>query len=185
MQTPSCTARATGGFEAFFLLGVGMISNIVTAVMLNAGMADTLTAAIKDPAALQQMNAAFAGLASTAPPLFLVSIVERLAAVVLQVSLSVLVWFAAKSMKQFWLYPLAVLLHLAIDAVAVILAGNGVNIWLVEGVVYVIAAVSAVLAVTVWRRNRGAQNLGSPVGTGLTSRNLIKKRRRRPDLPEQ
>lgn len=145
-----------GGFEVFFVLSVGMASNLFTAVMLNAGMAGTLTAGVKDPAALQQLNALFAALSGTAPTLFLVSIVERVAAVALHLSLSVLVWFAVKDRKRFWLYPLAILIHALIDACAVVLARSGVNIWIIEGVVYILAAASVAIAVAVWKKNRAA-----------------------------
>ena len=76
-----------GGFEAFYVLCVGMISNIVMAVMLNTGMAGTLTAGIRDPAALQQLNATLAALfPARHRRCFLASVIERLAAVALQIS---------------------------------------------------------------------------------------------------
>ena len=151
-----------GGFEVFYLLGVTMISSLVMSVMLNAGMADKLTAGVTGPEALSQLNATFTALSKTAPPLFLVGVVERLAAVALHISLSVLVWFGAKNNKRFWLYPLAVLLHALVDAIAVILAHYGVNVWIIEGLVYVMSAACAVLAVAVWKRNKDASQGEAP-----------------------
>ena len=60
-------------------------------------------------------------------------------------SLSVLVWFAAKDGKKFWLFPLAILLHLFVDAVAVILKGSGANNWLIaaNNVILVVVANNA------------------------------------------
>ncbi|MPN26906.1 hypothetical protein SDC9_174332 [bioreactor metagenome] len=142
-----------GGFEAFFILVFSMVSNIVMAVMLNAGMIDRLTAGITDENALKTLYATFAALSQTAPAIFLMSIVERIAAVVLQISLSVLVWFAAKNKKNFWFFPLALLLHAFIDAFAVILAKNISNIWIVLGFIYVLSACYAVIAATVWKKN--------------------------------
>ena len=81
----------------------------------------------------------------------------RPSAVALHVSLSVLVWFAAKNNKKFWLFPLAILLHLVVDAVAVILSRLGVNVWIIEGAVYVIAAGLVFLAIAVWKKNHVAQ----------------------------
>ena len=56
-----------GGFEAVYLLGTSMISNIVMSVMLNTGMGSKLTAGVTDPAALQRVNATIAALAEAAP----------------------------------------------------------------------------------------------------------------------
>lgn len=131
-----------GGVEAVILLSVTMVMNVVYALQFNAGNATALGA----------LDAAQT-LINTPSWYFLVGAVERIAAVVIHVSLSVLVWFAAKNSKRFWLFPLAILLHLIVDAVAVILNGLGVNIWLLEGIVYLLAAAFAVLAVLVWRKN--------------------------------
>ncbi len=131
-----------GGVEAAILLGAGMIGNIVYALQFNAGampVGGTLDAAQT--------------LLDTPVWMFLVGAVERIGAVTIQISLSVLVWFAAKNNKRFWLYPLAILLHLAVDMVAVVLAGKGVNVWIIEGIIYVMAAALVVLAVAVWKKN--------------------------------
>ena len=99
-----------GGIEACYILVFSMVSNLYFAYMLNAGMAETLTASIADPAALQKLNATMIALANTPSATFLMSIVERISAVALQISLSVLVWFSVKGgRKRFWLYPLAIL----------------------------------------------------------------------------
>lgn len=89
-----------GGIEAAILLSVTMIINAIFALQYNAGTPSVL------------------GTASTAQQLidtpswyFLVGAVERIAAVIIHVSLSVLVWFAAKNGKRFWLFPLAIFLH--------------------------------------------------------------------------
>lgn len=135
-----------GGIEAVVLLSVTMIYNLIYSLQFNAGatpIGGTLDAAQ----------------AFLATPFwyFLVGAVERIAAVAIHVSLSVLVWFAAKNSKRFWLFPLAILLHLFVDAVAVVLSGLGVNVWIIEGAVYVIAAALVVLAILVWKKNHVAE----------------------------
>ena len=141
-----------GGFEALYVLGMGMIPNIVICLMLNAGMGGTLTAGITDAAQLEAMNKTVAALAALPPATFLMSIVERLAAVTFQIACSVLVWIAAKDGKRIWLYPLAVLLHALMDAMAVILAGHVSSVWIVLGAVYVFAAGGVALAWRVWKK---------------------------------
>lgn len=131
-----------GGIEAAVLLSVTMIQYVVLALQYNAG----------NTTAFGSLDAAQT-LINTPSWYFLVGAVERIAAVTIHISLSVLVWFAAKNGKRFWLYPLAILLHLVVDAVAVILNGVGVNVWIIEGVVYVLAIVFVMLAVVVWKMN--------------------------------
>jgi uncharacterized membrane protein YhfC len=146
-----------GGFEAIFILGSSMISNIMMSVTLNAGMESKLTAGVTDPATLQRINETIAALAETAPTVFLMGAVERFAAVALHISLSVLVWFAAKhGGRYFWFYPLAIFLHAFINAAAVILSSYTSNLWLLEGAVYVLSACTAVVAAAVWKK--GASN---------------------------
>jgi uncharacterized membrane protein YhfC len=131
-----------GGVEAAILLGGGMIINIVYSLQFNAGVTPiggSLDAARQ--------------LLSTPWWMFFVSVAERIGAVTIQIALSVLVWFAAKNNKRFWLFPLAILLHLLVDAVAVILRDKGASVWVIEGVVYVIAIALVVLAVSVWKKN--------------------------------
>ena len=135
-----------GGVEAVVLLSVSMAINVIFSLQTNAGQ-----------------TSAFGGLGEAQQIIgipfwtFLVGAVERISAVAIHVSLSVLVWFAAKNNKRFWLFPLAILLHLLVDAVAVILSRSGVNVWVIEGAVYVMAIAFIFLAIAVWRKNHVAQ----------------------------
>ena len=131
-----------GGVEAVILLSATMVMNIIFSAQFNNGIVSPLGS----------LDAAQA-LLNTPSWMFLVGAVERVTAVAIHISLSVLVWFAAKDGKRFWLYPLAILLHLAVDMAAVVLNGLGINVWILEGVVMVMAAAFVVLAITVWKRN--------------------------------
>ena len=135
-----------GGIEAVVLLSFSMIMNVVFSLQYNAGIPSSLGSATQAQA-----------IASTPFWMMLVGAIERISAVAIHVSLSVLVWFAAKDSKKFWLFPLAILLHLVVDAVAVILSRLGVNVWIIEGAVYVIAAGLVFLAIAVWKKNHVAQ----------------------------
>ena len=135
-----------GGIEAILLLSAPMIVNVVLSLQYNAGN----TAVFGTEGAVQQLI----GMPTW---YYLVGAVERIAAVTIHISLSVLVWFAAKNSKRFWLYPLAILLHLVVDAVAVILNGLGVNVWVIEGAVYGMAIAFVLLAILVWKKNHVAE----------------------------
>ena len=140
-----------GGIEAGLLLSVSMVINLIFCLQYNAGVPS-------------QFGGSAEALAIAAAPsvLFLAGGVERIIAVTIHVSLSVLVWFAAKDSKKFWLYPLAILLHLVVDAAAVILKGFGTNDWLIEGAVLVITLGFVFLAIAVWKKNHVAQASEAP-----------------------
>jgi len=140
-----------GGVEAVILLSASMVMSIIYSLQFNAGQSS----------ALGGLDSAQA-LLNTPSWMFLVGAAERIAAVMIHMSLSVLVWFAAKNGKRFWLFPLAILLHLFVDAVAVILKGSGVNDLITEGVVYVIAIAFVLIAIVVWKKNHTALTEETP-----------------------
>ena len=111
-----------GGVEMLILFGFTMISNLTMSVMVNAGQTDTILA--QAPAeAQEQLQAAIAQLTELRAGDLLLGLWERISALILQVSLSVLVWAAVrKGGKWLWLFPAAILLHAGIDAQAVILS---------------------------------------------------------------
>jgi hypothetical protein len=81
------------------------------------------------------------------------SLVERIAALALHISLSVLVWFAAKNKRKcFWFYPLALLLHAAVNAIAVILSRYVLSMWIILFVIYIMAAFCVAIAIKVWKK---------------------------------
>lgn len=179
-----------GGFEMFMILTLTSVSNLALALMMNrgdlaglaalggmdtAGLADG--AAGNGAAAMAELEGLMAQLAETPAAVFLLSLVERGAAMVAQISLSVLVWFAAKPVKSggsedggcpgdghvvrqktcgrtraFWLYPLAIGLHLLLDGAAAVLSSLGVSTVLIEIAVWIMALGYAALARSVWRR---------------------------------
>ncbi|MCR4619062.1 MAG: YhfC family intramembrane metalloprotease [Lachnospiraceae bacterium] len=105
-----------GGMEALVILTISGISNLTLAIIINLGLYDTLvlqpaaasgqsmTALMSAPA---QLNALTIGTSFTA-------IAERIFAMVFHVGASIIVFYAVKY-KKIWLYPLAILLHTALD----------------------------------------------------------------------
>ena len=75
---------------------------------------------------------------------------ERVFAVILQISLSVLVWNAVKYREKRMLFPAAMLIHFAVDALTVIFSQTGVSVYLLEAVVGIMALLSAAAAWKVW-----------------------------------
>jgi uncharacterized membrane protein YhfC len=120
-----------GGMEILMIFGVTMISNLAISLMINAGQADTILAAV--PAETQgQVEAQFAQLQGLNAGELLLGFWERISALILQLGLSVIVWTAIrKGGKWLWLFPTAILLHALVDACAVILS-KSVSVTVVE-----------------------------------------------------
>lgn len=132
-----------GGFEAFYILVPGMISNLVLAFMINSGKSDLLFVGQPEEA-IATIESTIDSIISINSPVFLVSIVERISAMGIHLAMSVIVWFAVKNIKYGY-YVLAILIHALIDAFTVIL-NNYTNVAVVEIVVCIMAAGSLYLA---------------------------------------
>jgi uncharacterized membrane protein YhfC len=140
-----------GGVEMILVFGFSMISTFAMAVMINAGMTDTLTAGV--PAeAQEQVAAQLDQIKDASAGSYLIGLWERFSALILQVSLSILVWAAArKGGKWLWLFPAAILLHALVDGIAVILYKHA-GMVPTELVVMAVAFATAALAWLVARR---------------------------------
>ena len=139
-----------GGFEAAALLGITMINNIIYSVMVNSGNTAALTGTLSGDV-LAQVEASIQALITTPSYQFLLGGVERIFAVILQLFLSVLVWFAVKKKGKGYLYPLAILIHFLVDALTVVLSGLGVNMIKIEIVIGILSVLTAFFAKKVWR----------------------------------
>lgn len=145
-----------GGFEVTYILGISMINNIVISAMINSGGIDAVLGQL--PAeAYDQMIASVEALCTTDWWMFLLGILERCIAIVLQVSLSVIVWFAVKNGGKYKLYfPLAIVIHFFADALIVVVnsyAGTAAA----EGVTLAVSMACAIFASIIYRKNGGNQ----------------------------
>ena len=140
-----------GGIEAIVILGMTSINNMIYSVLINTGNTAILTDPLSDDLRTQ-VETVIQTLVTTPSWQFLMGGVERILAVVLQIALSVLVWFAVKKKGRRYLYPVAVLIHFAVDAVTVILSRSGVSIVLVEGMIAAAAIAVALYARGIWRK---------------------------------
>ena len=139
-----------GGFEAMVIVGLTMINNIVWSFMINSGRIAELTGSLSGDQ-LAQAQQAIGLLISTPSYQFLLGGAERLFAILLHISLSVLVWFAVKWEGKLYLYPAAILIHFAVDAAAALLSGLGVNVVIIEAVVAILTTAAALFARRLWR----------------------------------
>ncbi len=127
-----------GGIAAMYVLGATYVTNIVCAVMINTGAYGAL---VDQAAALAPAQAdALITLADQLSKLTLADIglglVERVLALLFHIGASVLVFYACRDKEKLWLYPLAVLLHAAMDFIAALytLGVSAMSTWALEGI---------------------------------------------------
>jgi uncharacterized membrane protein YhfC len=134
-----------GGIEAMLIGGLGTVSNLLMAIMYNSGALDDITSAL-DSEQLSAVRQGIESLRNTSPEFFLMGGIERMTALLLQISLSLFVLKAVSGKK--WMYFVyAVLIHAGIDMFT-LLYQKGIigNIFLLEGVVFIGAVITAFFA---------------------------------------
>ena len=128
-----------GGAEAILLVGLTMVNNLVLAAAVSAGETT-------DPAVLELAEQ----LASTLAGMFLWAAFERFGAIILHLALSVLVFVAVKEPGKKWLFPAAILIHAALDFIAVV-ANAYLPVAAMEIIVLIFAVMAALFARKVYR----------------------------------
>ncbi|MCR5256185.1 MAG: YhfC family intramembrane metalloprotease [Acetatifactor sp.] len=119
-----------GGFEVIFLLGITFINYILYAIMINTGTFGILVNSVASaaPEQVEQIEAVAKMLAGFSASDLAIGVFERFVAVFFHIALSILVFYACKDKKKFMLYPLAILLHTLMDAVATSQMAGIINI---------------------------------------------------------
>ena len=109
-----------GGIEVMFVMGMTYVTYIAYALMINSGNFGTLIeqAQAQGPESVAQGYAIAEQLAAFSAGDLLLGFVERVFAVMFHIGASVLVFYACKDKKRFWLYPFAIVMHTAMDSVA-------------------------------------------------------------------
>lgn len=127
-----------GGFEVILILGITYIQYIVYAVMINAGVFGSVIAEVaeKAPDQLGSVEAVVSMLTAFSFANFGIAFIERIFAVLFHIGASILVFYACKNKKQFWLYPLAIVLHTALDFIGALSIYNIIHLssWALEGI---------------------------------------------------
>ena len=106
-----------GCFEVILVSGVTYVTYIAYAVMINTGVFGTLVEQVAEqaPDQLSNVDAVVNTIATFSFADLGLGIAERIFAVLFHVGASILVFYACKDKKYFWLYPVAVILHTALD----------------------------------------------------------------------
>ena len=109
-----------GGIEVILTLTVTYITYIAYGIMINSGSFQTLIdqVASQEPDQVSAMQALADQLAAISFADIGTSLFERVFAFLFHVGASILVFYAARDKGRLWLYPLAILLHTALDSLA-------------------------------------------------------------------
>ena len=112
-----------GGSEMFNLLSVTMANNLAYALTINSSGADAIFSGLTG-ATLESVQGVISQLCTVPSWMFLLSIVERISALAIQLALSLLVFYAVRyPEKDRKLLCLAVELHALVDFLSVIISG--------------------------------------------------------------
>ena len=108
-----------GGFEAMFILGITYIEYFVFAIMINNGsFYELMIEPIKDtltPDVAEQITAIVEQITTFSAGTLGLALIDRFLAVLFHIGASIMVFYAVKDKKKWWLYPLAIIIHTVID----------------------------------------------------------------------
>ncbi len=139
-----------GGIEAFLILGMSSMSNLLTAAMINGGLMEK-TMTVLEPAQQEVSYNQLSVLWTTPAYQFFLAPVERISAIALQIALSVLVFSAVKTGKKLHLAA-AFGIHFAVDFLTVVCA-SAIPTWALElGLLVIVAVICVVVYKLVYAR---------------------------------
>lgn len=139
-----------GGIEAFLILGMSSMSNLLTAAMINGGLMEK-TMTVLEPAQQEVSYNQLSVLWTTPAYQFYLAPVERISAIALQIALSILVFSAVKTGKKLHLAA-AFGIHFAVDFLTVVCA-SAIPMWALElGLLVIVAVICVVVYKLVYDR---------------------------------
>jgi len=125
---------------------------MILATSINAMGADALLEQAGEGAAT--IEATINSLIHTNPTMYFVSAFERAVAFLLQISLSVLVFFSVMKPELRFLFPLSIFLHFLLDVLAGLFqTGMITNIYLLEAIILIYTLGVAYFARSIYRKH--------------------------------
>lgn len=127
-----------GGFEVILILGMTYIQYIAFAVMINTGTFGTVIdqVASQAPEQLDSVESVVSLLTGFSFADLGIAFVERIFAVLFHIGASILVFYACRNKKRFWLYPMAIVLHTGMDFIAALNLFDVISLspWALDGI---------------------------------------------------
>lgn len=144
-------AAGHGGFDMFILFVLPMVSYMSYAVAMNGGNTQTLFENLDETQAAA-LTTTLTQLSGTSPFTFLLNLLERAAAMAVQLAMSVLVWFAAKKKEKRTYLLFAIVLHTAVNSLSVIISGYGMPHALCVLILCAVSTLYALLTLRIWKK---------------------------------
>ena len=141
-----------GGFESVYI-GFQFFMIAVMGIMINNGMGDQLTNGANE-AQLSTITQQLTQYSELTIGECLLGVFERIPAIVIHISFSVLVFAAVRNKKYFWLYPLAVFLHALMDFSTAFYNAGLVNVLVLELLIACFSAAVAFFASRIYKKLR-------------------------------
>jgi len=121
-----------GGVEVVFAVGISLIAYIALGFAINSGEAikefEETIKEMDQPWMIEQMNSQMKTITGFDLTSLCTLLIERVFAVLFHIGASILVFYACRDTKKFWLYPLAIVIHTVIDGVAALQIVQAVEI---------------------------------------------------------
>ena len=133
-----------GGIEVV-LVAVTMISFIALGFLINSGEAmKEIEEAMKEmnsPVLINQLTSQLEQVVKFNAVYLVTIMIERVFAVLFHIGASVLVFYACRDIKKFWLYPLAIVIHTLIDGYAALQLTGAADhpAWAIETVFFILS----------------------------------------------
>lgn len=140
-----------GGIESILLVGGSVCFTLAIALIVNAGAIDTFmesAPAESREALTEQLRT----MAETSPSMYLLGFVERISAVMVHISLSILVFAGVKMKGKKWNYPLAIFLHFAIDCTVILPNCLNVPMLLFEIIFFIVSLAMLISMIVYYKK---------------------------------
>lgn len=136
-----------GGIESI-IIGISLLVNYALFMIISSGKGNQFGVPVEMQYSMAQQMFAYLSMPWFLP---LIGAAERLFAITLHLALSVMVWQAFKNRSWGWFIG-AVLWHAFIDGATVLMSTYQFNLWVIEGVVAVMAVANAFFIIWFGRR---------------------------------
>lgn len=138
-----------GGIEAILLIGMAYINNIFMSILINSNTFDQV---IGKSLPLETITQIKTSLIDTDSFLFLVGGIERILTFIIHIGFSVLIMVGIRRGKGIQYMILAIFLHMLLDSSVVLLAQNGLSIWMTEIYIALFTVIALIFMIIVKKK---------------------------------
>lgn len=170
-----------GGIECMMVLGFSMLQNFTYAQVINAGQMEQMIGTLEDESSKEVFRELQEAIINLSVGECVWAGIERISAMILQVALSVLVFYAAKTINKKHFLAIAIALHALIDVFAALNQQQSVPLAVVEIIILVYALAVAVFAYKIYGRLPKLEKAGTEKKNWSYARTKYQDKEDRPE----